>query len=210
MVSWLDQPPLDPSSEQARQWVRDELARGSYQTEPSLFQRFVEWLLSHLQPGSGSGVSPWVAILVVLVVIGLAVLVVLFVRREPAPDRGERVGGAVDDEGLTARDYRRRADAAAAQGDWDTVVVDRYRAVAAAAVERALLTELPGRTADEVAIALGPIFPVHRDALGTAAAVFDEVRYGHLHASRSQADALAALDQTLASTKPRLEPVPSR
>jgi hypothetical protein len=110
----------------------------------------------------------------------------------------------VDDKGLSAADYRRRAHASTDRGDWDTALLDSYRALAASAVERTLLTELPGRTAHEVAVSLAPVFPDHADALASAASSFDDVRYGHRRTTKAQAVATTELDAKLLRTTPRL------
>lgn len=203
----VDGPPLDPSSPEARQWVLDELSKGQYTTEPSLWQRFVEWLRELLAVGPGSGAIPaWAAALVVAVVLAvIALVVVRLVRPEPST-KGVHAGGAVvDDEGLSAADYRARARRATARGDWDAVLLDSYRALAAAAVERTLLTDLPGRTAHEVALALEPVFPGQAAALAASATEFDAVRYGHRRTTEERATAATDLDAALLSTRPKLD-----
>lgn len=202
----FDGPPLDPSSPEARQWVQDELAKGHYTTQPSPLQRFLDWLWSHLSGGTGGGLlPPWAIGLLVLAVLAVVALVIaLRLRAEPAAGGGRSRRSVVDDEGLTATDYRARAAAARSQGDWDTVLLDSYRALAAAAVERTLLTDLPGRTAHEVAVALEAAFPDHAAALATSATEFDAVRYGHRHTTQAHATAVADLDTALLSTRPVL------
>ncbi|SDP30348.1 protein of unknown function [Pedococcus dokdonensis] len=201
-----DGPPLDPSSPEARQWVLDELAKGHYTTQPSPLQRFLEWLWRELGGGPGGGLLPsWaVAVLVVVVLAAVALVVALRVRGEPSARGGGSRRSVVDEGGLAATDYRARATAARARGDWDAVLLDSYRALAAAAVERTLLTDLPGRTAHEVAVALEPAFPDHAGALAVSAAEFDAVRYGHRRTTQDKASAVADLDATLQSTRPVL------
>lgn len=199
-------PPLDPSSPEAQQWVRDELASGQYLTDPSWWQRFVEWLMEHVRGGWGIGpwLPPaWTVVLVVAVLLGVVALVVLRLVRPEAVTRRRTSATPVDDEGLSAADYRTRARSATARGDWDAVLLDSYRALTASAVERTLLTELPGRTAHEVAVALAPVFPDHADALTSAASSFDDVRYGHRTTTPAQASATTVLDAALLRTKPR-------
>ena len=207
----VDAPPLDPSSPEARQWVLDELAKGGYTTQPSPVQRFVQWLLGLLN-GPGVGVLPsWGVIVLVAVVLAVLALVVLrLLQAEPRTRPGRGRQGVVDDEGLSAADYRARARAASADGDWDTVLLDSYRALAASAVERTLLTDLPGRTAHEVAVALASVFPAHAASLTASAAEFDAVRYGHRRTTRTLATATAELDTALQATRPALgQPVGS-
>lgn len=203
----VDGTPLDPSSPEARRWVLDELSKGRYTTEPSWWQRFVEWLQDLLGSGPGSGAIPaWVAAAVVAAVLAaIALVVVRVVRREPSTRGGPARGAVVDEEGLAATDYRARARQAATRRDWDAVLLDSYRALAASAVERTLLTDLPGRTAHEVAVALGPVFPDQAPRLAASATEFDAVRYGHRRTTEALATAAADLDATLLSTRPRLD-----
>lgn len=204
----VDGPPLDPSSPEARQWVLDELAKGRYTTEPSPWQRFVEWLQHLLGSQAAPGLLPsWGLTLVVAVVLAVVALVVArTVRAEPSTRRGGRArGAAVDDEGLSASDYRARARVATERGDWDAALLDSYRALAAAAVERTLLTDLPGRTAHEVAVALEQVFPDQAELLAASASEFDAVRYGHRRTTRALAVATADLDTTLLATRPTLD-----
>ena len=202
----VDGPPLDPSSPEARQWVLDELAKGRYTTEPSPWQRFVEWLQQLFAGQPGSALLPsWGVVVVVVVLLAVVALVVLrLVRAEPSTRRGRDRGAVVDDEGLSAADYRARASTASSRGDWDAVLLDSYRALAASAVERTLLTDLPGRTAHEVAVALEPVFPRHADSLAASATEFDAVRYGHTHTTQALAAAAAELDTALLATRPTL------
>lgn len=201
----VDGPPLDPSSPEARQWVLDELAKGRYTTEPSPWQRFVEWLQELFSGQPGSALLPsWGVVVVVVVLLAVVALVVLrLVRAEPSTRRG-RDRSVLDDEGLSAADYRARARDARSRGDWDAVLLDSYRALATSAVERTLLTDLPGRTAHEVAVALGPVFRRHADSLAASAAEFDAVRYGHTHTTQALATATAELDTALLAARPTL------
>ena len=208
MSSLFDRPPLDPSSSEAQQWVRDELARGGYDTAPSWWQRFVEWLMRVLNGPQGAGLPSWVvAAVVVLLAAVVAVVVLRLVRPEARLNPSTGAGPALDDEGLSAEDYRRRAAQSDQRQDWDAMLLDSYRALAASAVERTLLAELPGRTAHEVAVALEPVFPDHRAALAITAGAFDAVRYGRRAATRQQARDAAELDEVLLRTRPLVEPV---
>ncbi len=200
----VDGPPLDPSSPEARQWVLDELARGRYTTEPSLWQRFVEWLQELFGGQPEVALLPsWGVVVVVVVVLAVVALVVLrLVRAEPTTRRGRDRGAVLDDEGLRAADYRARARDARSRGVWDAVLLDSSRALATAAVERTLLTDLPGRTAHEVAVALEAVFPDHADSLAASATEFDAVRYGHTHTTQALASAAAELDTALLAARP--------
>jgi hypothetical protein len=105
---------------------------------------------------------------------------------------------------VDATAYRSRASDAARQGDWDTVVLDGYRAIVAASVERTVLDELPGRTAHEASLELSRAFPPEGDAVRAAANRFDAVRYGHDRASEQDGRAVLALDERVARARPEL------
>ena len=203
-----DGSPLDPTSPQAQEWVRRELAKPGYHPQPSLWERVLDWLDSLVGGGSGSGpaIPAWLTAVVVILLLGIVAVVVLtVVRREPTARRVSHAA-VLTDPGLTAADYRRRAGAAGDQGRWDGVVLDAFRAIAQGAVERAVLDGLPGRTADETAADLGPVFPAEAAALRRAALAFDAVRYGHLAASESDARAVLALDARVHGARPATLP----
>ena len=202
-------PPLDPTSPQAREWLEEELRKGIYHEQKSLLDRLVEWVLELLgrTPG-GSGLPSFL----IWVAIGIGVLVVVLVvvrslRGESRMTRAAR-GGVLDGPVRTAAEHRADARAALARGDHDTAVLEGYRAIARASVERTLLDDLPGRTAHEVAVQLGPVFPAQSGPLVTAADSFDAVRYGRRPATAEAARAVVDLDSTLTATRPVLPDLP--
>ncbi len=201
-----DTPPLDPDSAQAREWLLSELSTGRYHTRPSLLERLRDWIASlfHLGSGTGPSLPPgavWAILVLLLVLVGAILVRVL--RREARTGR-RRPDAVLDEPGMTAQAYRRRAEDAAARNDWDTVLLDSYRAIAQSGVERTVLDDLPGRTADEVALVLGPVFPSESAALRSAAVAFDEVRYGHLSAAEPAARDVCALEVRLRALRPVL------
>lgn len=200
----LDAPPLDPSRAEGRRWLEDELAKTKYDVEPSLWQRFQEWLFG-LFDATGPGLPSWVFALVLLVALAVVALVVALLLRPEA--RARRTGahdGVLDERGVDAAAYRRRARQALDAGDWQTALLDSYRAVVASAVERTILDELPGRTAHEASLELSRAFPTEYAGLRAAADRFDAVRYGHGPAVEADARAVVALDDRLARTRPEL------
>src|SRR6478609_5441023 len=96
---------LEPSPGQARDWLREELARPAYHHQAPLLQRLADWLqeqwhrLLDLSQGA-TGLSPLVTALVAAAVIALLAFVLPRVRRErarggagpgaPPPRRGRR------------------------------------------------------------------------------------------------------------------------
>lgn len=196
---------LDPTPEQAHDWLEQELNRSSY--GGSWLDSAARWLIDHLRAlvdstGNIAGLSPVITVLVALVVVALLVWVLPKVRRElvAAP-----VAGAVlDDLDTTARTYRERAAQALKDGRFEDAVLDGFRAIAKDMDARTLLDEGPSSTAHEVSVALAHTFPEHADRLAKAADAFDLVRYGHRRATAGQAVDVQQLDAELVTTRPLL------
>lgn len=200
--------PLDPSNDEAHQWLADELSKGRYAPAFDLLD-WLSRLLDRVVPSQvgGIGVPGWVIPLVATVVVVAALVLVLRAGDSELRRRGRKTGSFVDDPTLTADDYRRLAAEAEAAEDWDGVALHSFRAFAVGAEERALLDERPGRTAHEVVVDLGPVFPAFQDRMVAAADVFDEVRYGDLSTTRDTALATRDLDAELRRARPVLAEV---
>jgi hypothetical protein len=202
---------LDPSTEQARQWVSDELARSEYRDTRSLFQRLMDWLaerLADLQGTQGTGgvsLPPLVITgVVVLIVIGVAFLLTR-IRVESRSVTEPRT--LLGDSMLTADQLRREADKALAESRFDDAVIGWTRAIARDAESRTLLPNAPSMTAHEVGAALAVAFPGHVDDIGRTMDLFDAVVYGNQPATRDDALGARATDAALHSARPVL---PSR
>lgn len=203
-------PPLDPTSPEARQWLEDELRRGIYREQPGLLTRVWDWLQDLLGSGVSTGGLPaWT--LGIVIVVALAVLALVVARSVAAERRmtPTYVRGVLDGPTRTAEEHRTAARQALVSGDDDTAVLEAYRAVARSAVERTILDDQPGRTAHEVAVALTPVFPTGASALAAAADAFDAVRYGERRARPGSASQILTLDADLVRTRPVL-PDPAR
>ncbi len=198
--------PLDPSSDEARRWLEEELAKGVYNPQPGLTERFLEWL-DRLTSASPAGGAPAVLLpVVIVVVVAVLALVLVTVLRREVRRSGAGPGRVLDVPDVDAATLRARARAAAERRDWDDAVLDGVRAVARGGVERVVLDDAPGRTAHEVALALATPFPGESQALLHAADAFDAVRYGHRRASEEQARDVLALEERLAGTRPVTAP----
>ncbi|USQ78758.1 DUF4129 domain-containing protein [Ornithinimicrobium faecis] len=197
---------LDPDRDQARELLERELSTADYNRPESFIAKALNWFLERISglieiiPGS-SGLST----LILGMVIAIVAVAIFFAirgsrrsRRLTSPDTGPVLAEA----GLSADDYRARAAAAARAGNWDAVLLDSYRAIAAATDERALLDELPGTTAHEIAVALRDPFPDRASDLLSAADTFDAVCYGDQHATQHQAERVRELDRVLAKARP--------
>ncbi|MFC7491508.1 MULTISPECIES: DUF4129 domain-containing protein [unclassified Knoellia] len=209
-LAHLDTPPLDPSRSEGRRLLEDELAKPRYAVEPSLWDRFRDWLLG-LFDSTGPGLPSWVfGFVVVLALVVLVLVVVLFLRPEARARRSGTDRGVLDERGVDATAYRARAQSAVLERDWDTVVLDGYRAIVASGVERTILDELPGRTAREASLELSRAFAGEGEALSASAHCFDAVRYGHDSATEDEARAVLALDERLGRARPGLAPAGAR
>jgi len=197
--------PLVPTAGGARELLARELAGREYrgQQEPWL-QRAWTWLTERLErvrvPGLGTS---WTGPLLVVLLLAAVVVVVLVVAgpvrrgaRAPEPDR------ALDDL-VSAAEHHRRADRAAAAGDWSLAVQERFRAVVRSLEERALLERRPGRTAHEVAEEAAVPLPGCAAGLRRAARTFDDVRYGGRTASATVEAEVRRLAAEVAATRPR-------
>ena len=200
-------PPLDPSVEQARAWLSEELSSAAYADDRTLLDRFWDWLNQQLSGvGGQTPAAPGWALPVVLVVLALVVAAILLVavRRSPTASRPGAAGGVLDEPHLTAADYRSRAEAALARGDAAAATADAFRAVAASAAERTLLDDVPGRTAHEIGAALTGVFPDDAAAVRGAADLFDRVVYGSVGVDAPDARGVLDLDARLRATRPVL------
>lgn len=202
-------PPLDPTSPVAREWLEDELRRGIYREQEGLLSRLWNWITELLTGSVRGGALPawtvWVAVAVGLLVVGLVLLRSLRAERTMTRRRGE---GVLDGPVRTAAEHRAEARSALASGDHDRAVLEGFRAIARASVERTLLDDLPGRTAHEVSVQLGPVFPAEVGRLAAAADAFDAVRYGRRPADADAARSVVALDEALVATRPVLPELP--
>jgi hypothetical protein len=183
--------PVDPDADTAREWARDELSKHEYQTGTSTnwLDRFFNWvqnLLSDVGNGVGGAWGGWGTLAAIL--IGAAVLAVIvwlvvgpLRRSRRRADEEEELG----DVTLSSADLLATARAAAEAGDWNTAVIEAYRALIRSLTEREVIDGRPGMTAFEAALAASDAMPAIASSVTTDADVFDAVRYGHLTANRA-------------------------
>jgi hypothetical protein len=140
--------------------------------------------------------------LVVLVAVAIVVLVVIRLRVGKM-GRAARLKHLVfEGRARSADEYRKSAEAAAARGDFDDAVRERFRAVVRALEQRALLDARSGRTADEAAADAGRLLPGCADELRHGAASFDDVHYGGRTASAEGYQRLVDLDARCQAERP--------
>ncbi|WP_253257127.1 DUF4129 domain-containing protein [Arthrobacter sp. Hiyo1] len=124
--------------------------------------------------------------------------------RQAEAQRAEEASAKVFDGEPTvdADTFRARASAAASREDWQTAVVEQFRAVVRSAEDRAVIDVQAGRTADEAAAQLGRAFGDASSRLEEAARIFDGVKYGKATATASDHAAVLSLDTGLSAMKP--------
>ncbi|MDP9692752.1 UNVERIFIED_ORG: hypothetical protein J2X79_000281 [Arthrobacter globiformis] len=198
--------PVQPDREEARRWALEELSKREYREAApgwleTLWQQFLDWLQSVTDgqsPAEGPPVAPFIG-------LGIAILIaVAIILARPRLNPRRRAPKEIFDAeaAATAADYRERAKAAAARGDWAAAVVEQFRALVSSADDRAVLDPQPGRTADEAAGQLSRAFPAASDKLEAAARIFDAVRYGSGSALAADHAAVAELDSILERLTP--------
>ena len=201
--------PIDVGRDEAADAARRELAKAIYaEGRPSLPQRVLSWVVQHISDAIGAlaSATPGGAVGLIALLAVLVVVVVVVTRRVG----GIRTSGAVDVPVFVGRlrsaaAYRAEADAAAAAGDWDEAVRQRFRAVVRSLEERDIHDPRPGRTADEAAAEAARAMPACAPGHRLAARSFDDVAYGSQARDQAADAALRALDQQLATTRPALD-----
>ncbi len=199
----LPSPPLDPSGDEGRRLLRDELLKGEYHQQ-HLWQRLVAWLGRLFDGGvrtasGSSGITVFVTMLLVALLVTGLVLVLSRLSRDTRSLA--RPAALLSDDRPSAADLRRRAETSLAEGRHRQAVVDGFRALATRQIERGRLDDQPGATAHEVAARLAASYPQEGGRVGRSADLFDATMYGDRPASREDAVGVLGLDDTLAGAR---------
>lgn len=194
-----DQPPLEPTPDEARGDLIGELTRPEY-NDQDVLQRLLDWVQRRID-GTVAGASAlpaltWLAVTVIAVGLLVALVLLLSRAQRTARRRGDATAVLTADA-VTAAELRARAEQALADGRHGDAVVDAFRALAVRQVEVGRLDHTPGSTAREVAVALAEQYPQQRDEVGDGARLFDAVMYGDRPATRAEAEAVLAIDAAL-------------
>lgn len=200
--------PVQPDAAEAQQWAEQELARDIYDQSPTLWDRFVAWILqtfADLFSGAGAGGSIVIVSLIALGLVAIVVVVVLYrgrVRRNARGAGGGRRSAAVFDDTRSAHELRRDAQEAAASGTWSLAYLDMFRAIVRSLDERVLLDDRPGMTAHEASDAGSLIFPDLTGGWRWAGNMFDAVAYGRHMATESDWEGISAFDRDVTASTP--------
>ena len=194
--------PATPDADEARRAAKKELSRQIYHEKPDLWDRIWRWILDHIDTGSMvPGVPSWVSTVIVVIVIavGIALLILLLTRISSAR-RVVKPSLSVLTDDRDAVTLTRAADEAAAQADFATAVVERFRAIIRSLDERGIIDDYPGMTALEAAALTHRALGEHQitGALYEAAHLFDAVLYGRVVSTRSQDQQIRALAEQMA------------
>ncbi|GAB3616000.1 DUF4129 domain-containing protein [Okibacterium endophyticum] len=207
--------PVVPDAPEARDLLTEELSKPEYAAaQPTLFdiisEAFFEWLQRVFTPGAAVG-ADWLLVAVVgLVIAGIIVAIVIW--GVPRINRRSSVADVLfgDDDRRSASELRASAQKAAERGDFNTAVIEQYRAVARGLAERTVVMVSPGTTAHDFASRAAQSFPDQAEDLATAADEFDGARYLGRTATEAHYRHVRALDDGLAHRAPvSHEPVTS-
>ncbi|MFG1698377.1 DUF4129 domain-containing protein [Nonomuraea sp. NPDC049309] len=196
--------PID--REEAARRAAEELLHTRYEQEPLLdrIRRYILQFLGDLFDGiSGGGTTGAVIAAVIITAVILAFIALIGWRLSKASRRNAAaLDGLFGEQVKTAAQHRRAADEFAAQERWTEALQERLRAIARDLEERALVSGMPGRTADELAAEAAQTLPAFAGELTAAARSFDDVTYGGVAGTREAYAAMASLDERLRQARP--------
>lgn len=199
--------PVDPDSEQATNWLIDELSKAPYQAaRPTLFDRvskaFSDWLAS-LTIGEGTGI-PTIVLVALIALVAIAIIAAIVVYGLPRLNRKSRHEDTIFGEAdyRTAAQLRQSAEQAAAREDFAAATADMFRSIARGLSERTLVSMTPGTTGHGFATRASRVLPEYADEFANSADIFDLVRYMRKPATREQYNELHTLEARVRAATP--------
>ena len=190
-------------ADEARRIADDVLARREFaEAEPSLWDRFMQWLgdqLGRIFDAIGSGGrGTVVGVITVLVVAAIAVLLIVrytrTVRRDPGRDL------AMDAWiGRSSREWMAEAAAHEAAQRWRDAVRCRYRGLLAEFAAAGLVEEIAGRTSGEYLAAVREDIPAAAEDFADVTRRFEAAWYGHEATAATDVDAFRVAARRVAS-----------
>ena len=196
--------PATPDADEARCAAEKELSRPIYHDHHDLWDRIWSWLREHFNTdGMVPGVPSWMSTVIVVLVVaaGIALLILLLTRISSTRRVSTPPSLSVLTDDRDAATLTRAADTAAAQADFATAVVERFRAIIRSLDERGIIDEYPGMTALEAAALTHQALGEHRlmAPLHEAAHLFDAVLYGRVVSTSSQDQQMRELADQMAT-----------
>ena len=199
--------PVEPDSQTARDWAREELDKPIYSQGESWADRIGQWIsdfITDLFSGSSGPGVPVVGLAIVVAVVIIVAVVLIAVLRPILHDRRRRRSTVLKDDDRTAAAMRTAAQQAATDDDWATATLERFRALVAGLEERGIIDEQRGRTAYEAARDSGKPLPQCATDLLDASGTFDQICYGHREATSADYEQLTAVDDRVRKATPDL------
>lgn len=194
-------PAIDIDRDSAHGAAQHELAKPIYPKD-SLLQQFIDWLARHLGRlllHSTKVPGGWFTVAVVLILLAVATLLVVRIARNTLRTRRGSDGALFGPTELSAAEHRATAERYAIGGEWAAAIRHRLRAVARQLEESAVLSPVPGRTANELAHDSGTALPNLAVEFSSAATIFNDVTYGSEPGTESGYRLIADLDDHLRS-----------
>ncbi len=204
MAALAYEAPIDPDADTARRWLEEELAKDIYRDNHSdWLQRVFDWISKQFNRLDRSteeltvGSIPGSIIAGVLFAILIAVLLYLVLGPLRRSRRTSASATVFDDDDRSASAMQTSAEEAAARGDWDLAVLERFRSMVRRAENRGIVAVVPGMTAYEfVKAAAVPMSHLATDLLWSGD-LFDGIRYGHASGSREAYERVGRLAESL-------------
>jgi len=197
-------PSIDIDRDAARQAAQNELDKPIY-SRGSAAQQLDEWLsdkLYRLLEATSKIPGGWFTATVLLVLLAVAVAVAIQGARRTMRTKRRGDYQLFETAPLTAAQHRATADGFAAEGNWTAAIRHRLRAVARQLEEAGVLNPNLGRTANELALDAGAVFPHLSGELSMAATAFNDVTYGERPGTQAAYQMIADLDDHLRSRSP--------
>lgn len=208
----VDLPPPTHDPGDVRRTAREILARPQYQWDhpPNLLQRLVDWIARQMSRFSTSlglpALPTWVGWLVLALVVVLLVAAIWLSRSRGArAGRRPRRGGGRDvvvAAGEDAVDWAAEVERCEAEGRGREGLRARYRVLVGELAGRAVLPDLVGRTAGELAADVRRRAAPAAPAFDAATSLFEEVWYGGAACGPAERDRFAALADAVRDRAP--------
>lgn len=200
-------PPLVPDADEARALAEAELAKATYDNSPTLWDAIVGWfrdVLDLIFRSIGDGGTS--TILAITLGVVAVIVIVLLLRIRNTRSVRQRFGASPifsHDDARSPERIRADAKVAADRGEWGAATIERFRAMIRAMVQRTIILEDQGLTAQEAVRIMQQAFPESASELTMASQIFDDLFYGHRPGDQDTYVAMVELDATIERTTPQ-------